>query len=813
MTTGKGDHLRKLLEVLPDLRLSDRLTMLFEPVICEKVVTGKDRRHITIYIVSDHIILYDDLAEAAGEISRQLFGKKIHVDIVMSCRLSDAYTAENIFSGCERSITEELALTSPVLADLLRRSMKHFDSPDHLVLEIEKNTIIEIKMRELKAWLENLFKERYDRHLKVTVTYKDSIKKGPEAYQDDPLKKQIRQILDDYETAKKQQPEAAENNKAEKRKTFQDKGRYLKKKLPDDPALFYGRNFEGDDIPISHILGQNEEVIIRGMITESEVREIKKRNDKSILHFSVTDFSDTISATLFVNNDKLPDLLSNMKKGSFVRLKAIAAYDNFSREIALNSINGIKTIPDYTEKRMDNSPEKRVELHCHTTMSDMDGVTDVKDLLKTAMRWGHKAMAITDHGVVQAFTDAYHCVQGTDFKAIYSCEGYLVDDTKTIVTDSKGQSLDGDFTVFDIETTGFSAENDRIIEIGAVIVQNGVVVDRYDEFVNPEVPIPYRITKLTTITDNMVKDADTIDKVLPRFLEFSRGAVMVGHNVTFDISFIAENAKRLGIPFDRVYADTLMISRILLPKLGNHRLDRVAKELGVTLTQHHRAVDDATATGGIWVRLCELMKDQGIEEIGDIKDRLSLPDDAMKHLMPFHVTLLAKNETGRVNLYRLVSMSHVKYFGGTYEQVPRIPKSELIKHREGLIIGSACEAGELYQAALHGASDEELLKIASFYDYLEIQPLGNNRFMVDEGIVSSVEDIKAFNRKIIEIGDRLGKLTVATTDSHYPTPEASVYRNIIMAGIGFKDTMSDSLYLRTTDEMMKEFEYLGSDCL
>ncbi|MBO5551687.1 MAG: PolC-type DNA polymerase III, partial [Lachnospiraceae bacterium] len=492
----------------------------------------------------------------------------------------------------------------------------------------------------------------------------------------------------------------------------------------------------------------------------------------------------------------------------------------YEHEPALNIVKGIRRIPDFREKRMDNAVRKRVELHCHTKMSNMDGVDDVADVFKTADRWGWKALAITDHGSVQGFPVANHVrFDNKNFKIIYGMEAYVVDDMKTAVDVSGDPDvtiphmLNDTYCVFDIETTGFSPVHNRIIEIGAVLVQDGKIVDSYDEFVNPECPIPYRITKLTTITDNMVKDADTIDKVLPRFLEFSRGAVMVGHNVTFDISFIAENAKRLGIQFDRVYADTLMLSRILLPRLGRHTLDRVAKELGVVLTQHHRAVDDATATGGIWVRLCDMMRDNGINELMEAREKLSLPDEAMQHLMPFHVTLLAKNETGRVNLYRLVSMSHVKYFGGTYEKVPRIPKSELIRHREGLLLGSACERGELYRALIDDRPEQEIANIVSFYDYLEIQPASNYLSLIErDNDINSEEDIRNINRKITELGEQWDKPVCATGDVHFINPEDEIYRRIIKYKP--EDKRGDSqppLYLRTTDEMLEEFQYLGSD--
>ncbi|MBQ6855801.1 MAG: PolC-type DNA polymerase III, partial [Lachnospiraceae bacterium] len=435
-----------------------------------------------------------------------------------------------------------------------------------------------------------------------------------------------------------------------------------------------------------------------------------------------------------------------------------------------------------------------------------------KSIIKRAKKWGMEAIAITDHGCVQAFPEASHALdKGDTFKVIYGVEGYLVDDMKEIVENSRGQSLDSTYVVFDIETTGFSPTKNKIIEIGAVKVENGKIVDRFNEFVNPDVPIPFEIERLTGINDSMVMGAPKIDVILPKFLEFVGDAALVAHNASFDVSFIGHNAGVLGLKFYPTVLDTVTLARVLLPNLNRYKLDTVAKALNISLENHHRAVDDAEATANIFVKFIEMLKTQYDVEHLDQLNQFNKADDAAIMKMPtHHVIILAKNDLGRVNLYRLVSMSHVKYFS----RRPRIPKSLLNEYREGLIIGTACEAGELYQAILRGGTDAELQKLVNFYDFLEIQPLGNDMFMLrdEKSTVNSVEDLMNINRKIVSLGEQFNKPVCATCDVHFLDPEDEIYRKILMAGQGFKDADDQApLYLRTTNEMLAEFEYLGSD--
>ena len=444
----------------------------------------------------------------------------------------------------------------------------------------------------------------------------------------------------------------------------------------------------------------------------------------------------------------------------------------------------------------------------------MDGVSEVKDLVKRAHDWGHKAIAITDHGVVQAFPDANHYIETLDkddpFKVIYGVEGYLVDDLQDVAVNEKGQSLKGTYVVFDLETTGFSSAKDKIIEIGAVKVENGEITDKYSTFVNPKIPIPFRITQLTSITDEMVMESPEIETILPQFLKFIGDAVLVAHNASFDVSFIEENCRQQGIEPDFTSVDTVGLARVLLPTLSKFKLNVVAKALNISQEHHHRAVDDARVTAEIYVKFIQMLEERGIETLDQMNHFGAHNAEAIRKMPSYHVIVLAKNDIGRVNLYTLISKSHLEYFG----RQPRMPKSEVLKYREGLIIGSACEAGELYQAILGEKSAERIARIVNFYDYLEIQPLGNNRFMIDSDRVEKVqseEDLREINREIIRLGERFDKPVVATCDVHFMDPEDEVYRRIIMAGKGFKDADQQApLYLHTTDEMLEEFEYLGS---
>ena len=580
-----------------------------------------------------------------------------------------------------------------------------------------------------------------------------------------------------------------------------------------DEECFYGRNCEGDHVQIVDIQDEMDEVVIEGMITGVEAKEL--RSGKILLMFNITDFTDTISVKIFMQPEQYAEIEDSgkIKKNEFVIVKGMPLRDKFSHEISIGSVRGIKPGHDTRVYRMDNyEGRKRVELHAHTQMSEMDSVMDIKAYVKTALKWGHKAIAITDHGVVQSFPDADHALKpDDDLKVIYGVEAYLVDDLIETVSNDRGQSLSDPFVVFDLETTGIGAKNNEIIEIGAVKVVDQTIVDRYSVFVDPQRPIPYKIEQLTGINDSMVKGAKLITEILPEFLAFCEGCVMVAHNASFDMGFIHQKAKDQGLQADFTVVDTVSMSRALLPHLGKHTLDHVAKELGVSLENHHRAVEDAEATAEIFLRLCKRLEEKQITTLNQLNEFGRPTEEVIRKLPSYHAIILAKNEIGRVNLYRLVSESHLKYFN----RRPKLPKSLYLKYKEGLIMGSACEAGELYRGILEGKTDEEIDRLVRFYDYLEIQPLGNDAFMLRDNDrypqIQDENDLMEINRRIVALGEEYHKPVVATCDVHFLNPEDEVYRRIIMAGKGFSDADQQApLFYRTTEEMLSEFQYLGA---
>lgn len=461
------------------------------------------------------------------------------------------------------------------------------------------------------------------------------------------------------------------------------------------------------------------------------------------------------------------------------------------------------------QERKDEAKVKRVELHMHTQMSQMDGMTSAKDLIKRAMKWGMKSIAITDHGVVQAFPEAHKLLgfDNPDMKVIYGVEAYLVPDKVPCVSFPKGQDINTTYCVLDLETTGFSFRTEKITEVGIMKVKNGEVIDEFSCFVNPEKPIPQRVIEVTHITDDMVKDAETIETVMPKIIEFVGDSVLVAHNADFDIGFLKYNAKALGLTLDNTYLDTLRLAKELFPEYKKYKLGIIAENLGIKVEVAHRALDDVDTTVKVLNVMFEMLKEKGVKTVDDI-DKLNSGNADYKRLPSYHAIILAKNYVGLKNLYKLISLSHLHYF---YKK-PRILKSLYKKYSEGLILGSACEAGELYRAIIAGKSDEEIEDIAKDYDYLEIQPIGNNMFMVRNETVPDTKALEEINEKIVHLGEKLGKLVVATCDVHFMDPQDEIYRRILMAGQGFDDADQQApLYLRTTDEMLKEFEYLGEE--
>lgn len=822
-------------DVFPTLKVNKEYENLFREVEVMKVTTTSLRDFIRVHICSTHLIAKRSVCKMEEMIREQLFGHtQIQVEVVETYQLSELYTPENLLREYRDSILYELQRQSMLEYNMFQNAVCTFEDTQTLCIEMTDSIVAEGKKDAIVGTIDRIFNERCQVPTKIKVLYREPQESKNKKHGEIRIQQEVDAILEQNaslheekiaqkkdktegakkkESVPKQEKAPAEPKKQEfPKREFQKKEFYRSPKRSDNPDVLYGRDFEDEAIPLSDVVGEMGEITIRGKILKLETREI--RNEKTIVMFAITDFTDTIMVKMFTRNEQLPEILAGIKKGAFLKIKGVTTIDKFDGELTIGSVVGIRKISDFTTTRKDTSPEKRVELHCHTKMSDMDGVSEAQALVARAHDWGHQAIAITDHGVVQAFPDANHYVERLDkedpFKIIYGVEAYLVDDLTEIAVNEQGQTLDDTFVVFDIETTGFSAAEDRIIEIGAVKITDGAIVDRFSTFVNPEVPIPFEIQQLTHITDDMVLEAPKIEEALPAFLDFVGESALVAHNAGFDVGFIEQNCVRLGRSRTFTSVDTVGLARVLLPTLSKYKLNIVAKALNISLENHHRAVDDAAATAEIYVKFIEMLKERGMTTLKEVNAFGDMNPDAIKKMPTYHAIILAKNEVGRVNLYTLVSLSHLKYFA----RRPRIPKSEFNKYREGLILGSACEAGELYRALLDGKSEETIAKIVDYYDYLEIQPIGNNAFMIaseKQRNIKSEEDLKNMNRRIVQLGEKFQKPVVATCDVHFMDPDSEVYRRIIMTGKGFSDADSQPpLYLRTTEEMLEEFSYLGS---
>ena len=584
---------------------------------------------------------------------------------------------------------------------------------------------------------------------------------------------------------------------------------------------FYGKPFRGNPVAMKDLNLDMGTVIVEGRVFQVDHKELKKRN-AWVIKFDMTDNTNSVRVSKFMEAGEAKPILENVKVGSVLQVQGRPIEDRFENEMVLKPF-AMK--PGSMPKRKDTAPgEKRVELHLHTTMSNMDALTPTDAAIKQAAAWGHRAIAITDHGCCQSFTDALHTVEnwkgapkvaGTDetIKILYGCEGYYVNDVddRVVVHGTRDMPFDGEYVAFDLETTGLSSRNDKIIEIGAVLMKQGKELDRFQTFVDPGRTLDRKIVDLTGITDEMLRGAPKIEEILPQFLEFVGDRILVAHNADFDTGFIRAECERQGLPYGFTTADTLILSQNLLPQLNKFKLNLVSNALSLPDFNHHRAADDAVTCGLILDRLLRKLEEEqdihtlqqinpvmmGLRAKGRITDRQAR-----------HIILFAKNQVGLRNLYHLISDSNLKYF----RRVPRIPKSELMELREGLIIGSACEAGELFQAVVERKSEDELKRIASFYDYLEIQPLANNRFMLEKGMAKDEEELREFNRTVVRLGEEMGKMVVATGDVHFLNPEDEIFRHILLATKGFDDAdKPNPLYFRTTDEMLEEFSYLGEE--
>jgi DNA polymerase-3 subunit alpha (Gram-positive type) len=775
-----------------------------------------------------------------GELTQLDINKQSRL-IILSVNFSELIGRDLLFEA-EKSITKVLAYHAvikphfptelfsadyfPQLYTAVRRDIPSINGTlNNAEVKFENNTLTINLLNGGKTLLDSkgfdkaLVKQIYEEfnlHISVIYTgtfeveenneeYKAAIQNAQEKINRENLQKAAEFYQEEAETAKQREETHAENTTAE---IEIREGKFSTPQIVQSSIRpLYGRSIRGKMIPISSISGDSGRIVVWGDVFDIE-KKVTKSGDKNIFTIDITDYTGSTTAKIF-NSIKESAVIDNIKKGDTIVVQGDVEYDKYAGELVVNA-RSVGTAQKV--KVVDNAEKKRVELHMHTNMSQMDAVTSAGDLVNRAYQWGHKAVAITDHGVAQAFPDAMKAADKINkdeekIKVIYGVEAYFMDDLVESVKGDADTGFDGTFICFDIETTGLSAARDKITEIGAVKVENGIITDKFSTFVNPEMPIPQKITQLTGITDKMVKDAPSQSEAVSAFLEFAGDNVLVAHNAPFDTSFIAKACEDMGREYNYTSIDTVAISRAILTDIKNCKLDTVAKFLRLGEFNHHRATDDAEMLAKIFITLCRRLTDDfGITKTNDINTKIAGGD--FKKLPTYHQIILVKNKTGLKNLYRLISYSHLNYF---YKK-PRIPKSELVKYRDGLIIGSACCAGQLYMAILDGKPWGELKQIASFYDYLEIQPAGNNSFMIRDGRFDSVDELHKIDSTIIRLAKELGKPVCATCDVHFMDPTDSEFRKILMAGQGYKDADQQApLYFRTTAEMLKEFEWLGKD--
>ena len=775
------DYLKKL-EIKNDFlykKLSD--------VLVTKVVYYKENKIFYIYLSSKEIISYDILSSLREALLEEL---DYFSDIRIKMRYNGLSRKSNkdIVKKNWDNILHILKDLSPAIEGW-KHNVEYMCIDDTLKIKIPKSMIYDsLKSKNCEYIIRHVFLEEFSIDLKVilekAVDEKVDIKKI--------LEKMDKEMEEKVREMQISSPKKVKDDEEDK---------YVIKEEVEDENIIYGENVNALFEHICDINKNSKTVCITGEIFNIEIKELK--NGKILLIADVTDNTSSISCKLFLNDLNQDKVLSKISEGSYVRIKGDVIYDIFKRELTM-TISGIRL--EEKKPRVDTSDKKRVELHAHTQMSSMDALCNTKKLVKQAATWGHKAIAITDHGVVQAFPEAMDAGKANGIKILYGVEGYLVEDNAPIIRDANDKDLSQTFVVFDLETTGFSNKNDKITEIGAVKVKNFEIVDRFNELINPEKDISYKVQELTGITNDLIKDKPTIEEILPRFMEFIGDSVLVAHNAEFDIGFINQKCKEMNIEFKNKSVDTLMLARILLPHLKRFKLNNLTKELGVPLHNHHRAVDDAAATAQIFIKFLEMLEKKGAKKLSDVNEVLGGID--YTKLKTKHITLIAQNLAGIKNLYKIVSDAHVNHF----YRAPRILKSVLLEHKEGIIVGSACEAGEVFQAVKQNKNDDEIREIIDLYDYIEVMPIDNNRFMIRNGEVKDEDELRDLNRRMIEVAKKFNKIPVATGDVHFIEKHEAVFRRVLKYAQGFGvDDEETYLHFRTTDEMLEEFKYLGEE--
>lgn len=826
---------KQFFEAFPTLQLNKGLTKQFENIEVERITVNSNGTIMRIYIDSYYLLDFKSLRNVETEIEKQIvkhiYGKDTcKVKLIEHYKLPKGYTIASVMKDYKESVLYELKSVDHILYQLLSHAIFEYPEDDFLEINLEDSLIAHSRESDLLDALDKILNERCDIATKFKVVYREAAENKAKENADRRMEEEIRR-LSSIADSKSERPitekpveKASEKPKEKiKEKPLEDKpknygefrkGRNLTASLkqPDNPDVIYGRDFSEEPIPISDIIGEIGEVVVSGQVIKFETREV--RSGRTLVMFDITDFTDTISVKMFPRENQEQSLLDNVKAGKFITLKAVASIDKFDNELSLGFVHGIKKSQDKRVKRLDNEPVKRVELHCHTKMSDMDGVSDVTTIIERAASWGHPAIAITDHGVVQAFTDAFHALPGLrsqypDFKLIYGTEGYLVDDYNELVRNPVNYSLKDELVVFDIRTTAKSAKIGHIFEIAAVKIKDGKIIDEFNRLVNPKCPIPYSAETESGINDAMVADMPFITEVLPEFLDFVEGIPLATLDMGINESFINKAMLDLGITKKVTYIDITGLARVLLVNIAKFKLKNLIKHLKLPVRDILRARNSVVSISEIFIKLLALLDEREIHNVSELNELGSNSVDNIMKSRYYHVILLAKNELGRVNLYKLISLSHLKYFHSR----PRIPKSLLAQYREGIIIGSACEQGEVFRAFLEEKSDADIERIVNFYDYLEVQPIGNNAFLKREDQYEKIqtdEDLQDLNKQIIKLGEEFNKPVVATCDVHFLDPEDEIYRRIIMTGKGYPDAdLQAPLYLRTTQEMMDEFAYLS----
>ena len=773
------DYLEKL--EIKNIRLEKQL----KEVQVSKVIYFKEDRVIYMYLISKEIISHEILDLLREELLGKLkyfknirikikftgFGRKSEKDIIKAYWHNIIYILKNICPAIEG----------------WKKQIEYMCLDNMLKIKIPKDIFYEkLKKNNIEEVIRNILLEELgiDYEVKVEKAIGEKIDKKKLIEKTD---KEIEDLIKELDFDVKEEHD-------------EEEGYVIKDEY--DEHMIYGEDVNSLVHPIKDLNQNSKTVAIVGEIFHIENKEL--RNGKILSIMSITDNTSSINCKLFLNDLNKDKILNAVKEGSYVKIKGDILFDTYQRELTM-TISGIRA--EVKPQREDTCKKgKRVELHAHTQMSSMDALCSTKKLVKQAASWGHKAIAITDHGVVQAFPEAMDAGKSNNIKILYGVEGYLVEDNAPVIKNANDESLSQTFVVFDLETTGFSNKNDKITEIGAVKIENFKVVDRFSQLINPQKDISYKVQELTGITNDLIKDKPTIEEVLPKFIEFIGDSVMVAHNADFDMGFMQQKCREQNIEFKNTSVDTLTLARTLLPHMKRFRLNLIAKELGVPLLNHHRAVDDAEATAHIFIKFLEMIQKRGGEKLSDINTILGNID--YTKLTTNHITLIAKNQAGIKNLYKIVSDAHINH----YHRAPRILKSVLEQYKEGIIVGSACEAGEVFQAVKQNKSEEELERIISLYDYIEVMPIDNNRFMIDKGEVEDEEELRELNRRLIEVAKKFGKIPVATGDVHFIDKHEAVFRKVLKYSQGFKvDEEETYLHFRTTDEMLEEFKYLGED--